>query len=72
MVTKHRPEPTASKKRRGKPDLSTMPDRAFWDGLIALGKTVHLSLFVKVLAEWSRGERELIRLGYGGEGEGQV
>jgi len=38
----------------------------------ALGKTVHLSLFVKVLAEWSRGERELIRLGYGGEGEGQV
>jgi GTP-binding protein Era len=35
----------------------------------ALGKTVHLSLFVKVLAEWSRGERELRRLGYGGEGE---
>lgn len=34
------------------------------------GKTVHLSLFVKVLAEWSRGERELRRLGYGGEGEG--
>ena len=40
MVTKHRPEPTASKKRRKKPDLSAMPDRAFWDGLIALGKTV--------------------------------
>jgi GTP-binding protein Era len=33
-------------------------------------KTVHLTLFVKVLAEWSRGERELRRLGYGGEGEG--
>jgi GTPase len=36
----------------------------------ALGKTVHLSLFVKVLAEWSRGETALRRLGYGGEGEG--
>lgn len=36
----------------------------------ALGKTVHLTLFVKVLAEWSRGEAELRRLGYGGEGEG--
>lgn len=36
----------------------------------ALGKTVHLSLFVKVLAEWSRGEGALRRLGYGGEGEG--
>lgn len=35
----------------------------------ALGKTVHLSLFVKVMTEWSRGERELRRLGYGGEGE---
>ena len=34
------------------------------------GKTVHLSLFVKVLAEWSRGETELRRLGYGGGGEG--
>jgi GTP-binding protein Era len=34
------------------------------------GKPVHLSLFVKVLAEWSRGETELRRLGYGGEGEG--
>jgi GTP-binding protein Era len=34
------------------------------------GKAVHLSLFVKVLAEWSRGEVELRRLGYGGEGEG--
>ncbi len=35
-------------------------------------KNVHLSLFVKVLAEWSRGEAELKRLGYtgsqGGEG----
>ena len=40
MVTKHRPEPAASKKRPVKPDLSTMPARAFWDGLIALGKTV--------------------------------
>lgn len=36
----------------------------------ALGKTVHLSLFVKVLAEWSRGEAELRRLGYGGDGSG--
>ncbi|MFN0251348.1 MAG: GTPase Era [Kofleriaceae bacterium] len=35
----------------------------------ALGKTVHLTLFVKVLAEWSRAERDLRRLGYGGEGE---
>jgi GTPase len=35
----------------------------------ALGyKAVHLSLFVKVLAEWSRGERELKELGYGGGG----
>lgn len=33
----------------------------------ALGKPVHLSLFVKVLAEWSRGEADLRRLGYGGE-----
>jgi GTP-binding protein Era len=34
----------------------------------ALGYSeVHLSLFVKVLAEWSRGETELRRLGYGGE-----
>jgi GTPase len=33
----------------------------------ALGQTVHLSLFVKVLAEWSRGEVELRRLGYGGD-----
>ncbi|MBX3157979.1 MAG: GTPase Era [Deltaproteobacteria bacterium] len=32
----------------------------------ALGKTVHLSLFVKVLEEWSRGEAMLRRLGYGG------
>jgi GTP-binding protein Era len=31
----------------------------------ALGKTVHLSLFVKVLTEWSRGEAGLRRLGYG-------
>ena len=36
----------------------------------ALGKTVHLTLFVKVLEEWSRGEVQLRRLGYGGEGEG--
>jgi GTP-binding protein Era len=36
----------------------------------ALGKTVHLSLFVKVLAEWSRGEVALRRLGYGGTGNG--
>jgi len=28
-------------------------------------KAVHLSLFVKVLAEWSRGEADLRRLGYG-------
>jgi GTP-binding protein Era len=36
----------------------------------ALGKTVHLALFVKVLAEWSRGEADLRRLGYGGQGDG--
>jgi GTP-binding protein Era len=30
----------------------------------ALGKPVHLSLFVKVLEEWSREERELQKLGY--------
>lgn len=36
----------------------------------ALGKPVHLSLFVKVLAEWSHAEAELRRLGYGGAGEG--
>jgi GTP-binding protein Era len=36
----------------------------------ALGKTVHLGLFVKVLTEWSRGEATLRRLGYGGTGEG--
>jgi len=35
----------------------------------ALGKPVHLSLFVKVLAEWSRGETQLRRLGYGGEAQ---
>jgi GTPase len=34
----------------------------------ALGKTVHLSLFVKVISEWSRGEAGLRRLGYAGEG----
>jgi GTP-binding protein Era len=34
----------------------------------ALGfSQVHLSLFVKVLAEWSRDERELQRLNYGGD-----
>lgn len=36
----------------------------------ALGKPVHLSLFVKVLAEWSHGEAALRRLGYGGDGGG--
>ena len=36
----------------------------------ALGyEEVHLSLFVKVLAEWSRGETEMRRLGYGGISE---
>jgi GTPase len=33
----------------------------------ALRKKVHLSLFVKVLAEWSRGEALLRELGYGGD-----
>ena len=33
----------------------------------ALGKPVHLTLFVKVLTEWSQAERELVKLGYGGE-----
>src|SRR5262245_2409041 len=33
-----------------------------------LGKKVHLSLFVKVLAEWSREETELRKLGYTGGG----
>jgi GTP-binding protein Era len=38
---------------------------------VALGATtVHLSLFVKVLTEWSRGEADLRRLGYGGTGNG--
>jgi GTP-binding protein Era len=32
----------------------------------ALGKTVHLTLFVKVLEEWSREQRELEKLGYKG------
>jgi len=36
----------------------------------ALGKTVHLSLFVKVLTEWSRGEDGLRRVGYRAEGDG--
>jgi GTP-binding protein Era len=36
----------------------------------ALGKTVHLSLFVRVQAEWSRGEADLRRLGYGARGDG--
>ena len=36
----------------------------------ALGKTVHLKLFVKVINEWSRGEAELRRLGYAAGGEG--
>jgi len=34
----------------------------------ALDATVHLTLFVKVLEEWSRGEAELRRLGYHPEG----
>ncbi len=34
----------------------------------ALGYSeVHLSLFVKVLAEWSREQRDLVKLGYGGD-----
>jgi len=33
-----------------------------------LGKTVHLSLFVKVAAEWSREEAQLRKLGYTGDG----
>ncbi len=38
----------------------------------ALGKkTVHLSLFVKVLAEWSREEAGLRRMGYTPDGESQ-
>jgi GTP-binding protein Era len=36
----------------------------------ALGKTVHLSLFVRVQPEWSRGEIDLRRLGYGAGGDG--
>jgi len=32
----------------------------------ALGKTVHLKLFVKVIDEWSRGDRTLEQLGYNG------
>jgi len=36
----------------------------------ALDKTVHLSLFVKVITEWSRGEVALRRLGYAGKGDG--
>ena len=39
----------------------------------ALGYSeVHLSLFVKVLAEWSRGEKELQRLGYTPSGGGEA
>jgi GTP-binding protein Era len=34
----------------------------------ALGKTVHLSLFVKVISEWSRAEAGLRRVGYAGKG----
>ncbi len=33
----------------------------------ALGKPVHLSLFVKVLEEWSHAEAELAKLGYAGD-----
>jgi len=36
----------------------------------ALGKPVHLSLFVKVLEEWSREQRGIEKLGYGGDGSG--
>jgi GTPase len=36
----------------------------------ALGKPVHLSLFVKVLEEWSREQRGIEKLGYGGAGTG--
>jgi GTP-binding protein Era len=36
----------------------------------ALGCTVHLSLFVKVISEWSRGEVGLRRLGYAAKGGG--
>lgn len=32
----------------------------------ALGKPVHLNLFVKVVEQWSQAERELIKLGYTG------
>ena len=32
----------------------------------ALGKPVHLNLFVKVVEEWSSAERELQKLGYSG------
>jgi GTP-binding protein Era len=34
------------------------------------GRPVHLSLFVKVLAEWSRAEADLRKLGYGSPGGG--
>ncbi len=33
----------------------------------ALGKTTHLTLLVKVIDEWSRGEASLEKLGYGGK-----
>ncbi len=33
----------------------------------ALGKTTHLTLLVKVVDEWSRGEASLEKLGYGGK-----
>jgi len=33
----------------------------------AFGKPAHLNLFVKVVAEWSTAERELHKLGYGGD-----
>ena len=51
---------------------SSAPDAATWRERArraeALGYSqVHLSLFVKVLAEWSRAERDLARLGYGGD-----
>ncbi|HEY4183203.1 MAG TPA: GTPase Era [Kofleriaceae bacterium] len=36
----------------------------------ALGTPVHLSLFVKVIDEWSRGDANLRKLGYGGDTKG--
>ena len=49
-------------------ELGIAARRALVEALPAY-RNVHLNLFVKVLAEWSRGEAGLRRLGYGGEGE---